>query len=301
MKKNVVVVAVVSVFSLPSLVTAATVGNMVDVLGGSGMMALGIEYDRIDERDLKFDSGSFSLNVPSLGIMESGPLLFPGESISNAKVDPSNRVFAKFTVGVSSNVDVYVKAGAADAEGEFDINSPPDPVEKIKTDLDTDFAWGVGAKACLWGCAGTGPRILADLQYLQYKPDTTLTVDGVDLATAQQQEFIAAGATTAAVSVDAETEIKEWQLALLAAWTVNQWRPYVGVKYSDMETDTDVKLNGQANGVPFTGDFDVQFEADDNVGAFVGTDFIVNPTLSWAVEGRCVDETAFTIGLNWKF
>ncbi len=288
MKKNMLCFAVVSAFGLTPLGEAATVGNRVDVLGGAGMMALGLEYDRVDDRDLEFDRGTIE------------EILEPGESISNAQAE-SNRVFVKFAIGASSNIDIYVKAGAADADAEFDINSPPDPAEKIDIDSDSDFAWGVGAKACLWGCGGAGPRILADVQYLQYDLDSDIKVDGVDLATGFQQELLDEGATTAAVSVDAETDIEEWQIALIAAWSVNQWRPYLGVKYSDLKTDTDVKLSGQANGLSFTGDFDVKFEADDNVGVFAGTDFIVNPNLSWNVEARVTDETAFTLGVNWKF
>ena len=47
---------------------------------------------------------------------------------------------------------------------------------------------------------------------------------------------------------------------------------------------------------------DGKSEADKNFGIFLGTDIYVIPNkFSVNIEGRFIDETAFTIGANYKF
>jgi hypothetical protein len=43
-------------------------------------------------------------------------------------------------------------------------------------------------------------------------------------------------------------------------------------------------------------------EADDNFGAFLGTDiYIIPDKLSVNIEGRFIDETSGTIGVTYRF
>lgn len=308
MKKMILVGIVISFMSFATVGLAGTVGNIAETQGAPGKFSIGVEYDGVFDRDLDFDSGSYSVNVPGVPII-SEPLLDPGESIKDAEFE-SNRVFAKGTLGLHPNLDLFVKLGAADADGEFKFVEPDDTY-KVEFDGDWDFAWGIGAKAKLYQ-SSSGIRIMADAQYLSYKGDGDVDIDGVGLATGAVQiakdDF---GATSATASYDAEAEIQEWHIALYVNKTIGMFSPYAGVKYSDMDAEFDADIDGQvqvtvpAVGIinsPYSAKVEIDFEADDNFGVFLGTDIYVIPDiLSFNIEGRFVDETALTLGLNWKF
>lgn len=284
MRKKTLLTTVTCAIALPSLVSAATVGNRAETLGGAGKFALGFEYDRVFNRDLDFDGGK--LSETEGGVTESGPLLDENESIKDAEAE-SNRLFLKATAGLHPQLDVFAKLGIADVDAEFDIAEPGFFDVENEFEGDFDFGWGLGAKACLFGCGGSGMRIMADAQYLSYEVDGDFELAGVDLDDLGD--------------ADSETEVTEWQVALYANWTIQQWSPYAGVKYSDIDVENDTDVSGTADGVAFTIDASADFEADDNVGIFVGTDFNINSNLSLNIEGRFIDETAGSIGLSWQF
>lgn len=264
MKNMILVGIVLSFMSFATVGLAGTVGNIAETQGGLGKFSLGVEYDGVFDRDLDLDS-----IMPPLG---------PGESIKDAEFE-SNRIFAKGTLGLHPNLDIFVKFGAADADGEFKFVDPSAST-KFEFDGDWDFAWGIGAKAKLFQ-SPSGIRLMADIQYLWYEVDGDIKVNGIDLAITGPY--------------DAETEIQEWQVALYVNKTIGMFSPYAGVKYSDMDVETDIDSQS-------FGKLEIDFEADDNFGIFLGTDFYAIPNiLSFNIEGRFVDEIALSVGLNWRF
>ncbi|MDL2122144.1 MAG: hypothetical protein LWX51_03470 [Deltaproteobacteria bacterium] len=298
MKKTILVGLLMVALSLPSIGLAATVGSIAETQGALGKFSLGLEYDGVFDRDMDFDKGSYSINAD--GFSDSGPIPDPGDSIKDAQFE-SNRIFVKGAVGFHPNLDVFVKLGAANVDGEFKYVEPGFPDEKNEFDGDWDFAWGIGVKAKLYQSPG-GLRIMADAQYLRYKVDGDIDIDGVDLARDDEQEALDYGATSATFSYDAEAKIEEWQVALYVNQTFGNFSPYAGVKYSDMDMEVDVDIAGRFDGVSYSEKSELDFEADDNFGIFLGTDiYLIPELLSINIEARFIDETAGTFGLTYRF
>lgn len=297
-KKTILVGLLILALCLPSIGGAASVGNIVETQGSLGKFSLGLEYNGVFDRDLDLDKGSYSINAD--GFSDSGPIPDPGAIVKDDEFR-SNRIFVKGSVGLHPNLDFFVKLGAADVKGEFKYVEPGFPDEKNEFDGDWDFAWAIGAKAKLYQSLG-GLRIMADAQYLWYKVDGDIDIDGVDLARQYEQEALDGGATSATFSYDAEAKNQEWQVALYVNQTFGNFSPYAGVKYSDMNLDVDNDIHGRFDGVSYLEKVEFNFEADDNFGIFLGTDIYIIPNqLSISIEAMFIDETASIIGINHRF
>ncbi|VAX29250.1 hypothetical protein MNBD_NITROSPIRAE02-13 [hydrothermal vent metagenome] len=296
-KKTGLIALLMFVLSLPSVGLAATVGNTAETQGAAGKFSLGVEYDGVTNRDLKWKSGTMSMTY--LGVTDSDTIPSAGDSIEDMEAE-SNRIFLKGTVGVHPNVDVFVKLGMADADWKMTEKSPGSPDSKTEFNGDWDLAYGIGAKAKLFQTPG-GLRVMADAQYLRYEVDGKLKTDGTEF----DQDILADLRSTdpnATFSSTKKTKVQEWQVALYVNKTIGKFSPYGGVKYSDFKADLELDGSGQYLGDPFSIKIDGKSEADKNFGIFLGTDIYVIPNkLSVNLEGRFIDETAFTIGANYKF
>ncbi|MBI5893389.1 MAG: hypothetical protein HZB79_07035 [Deltaproteobacteria bacterium] len=283
---------IVLALSLPSIGMAASVGNIADTQGGLGKFSLGVEYDGVFNRDLKFKSGNSSKTAG--GVTVSVPYPSTGDSIKDMKLE-SNRIFIKGTLGLHPNIDLFLKLGMADAKWKYKYVSPGETDEKNEFDGDYDFVYGGGIKAKIFESSG-GLRVMVDGQYLRYEVDGDFKVDGKDLA----QIIIDDGATTA--SYNSKTKIQEWQVALYVNQTFGQFSPYAGVKYSDVTAKSETNFSRIDGGVALSGKLDEKAEADNNFGIIVGADIYLIPNrLSVNIEGRFIDETAGTIGVNYRF
>ena len=271
MKKQIIIALLAS--AIPAVSSAATIGNGADTLGGSGNFALGVEFDSIFSRDIKHDS--------------STPPLDPGDSLSDVSIE-SKRFMLKGSIGVLPNIDVFAKLGLADAKAEATVVSPAFPPSvKAEVNGDNDTAWGVGIKVKLWTTSPGGLKVLADMQYLAYTLDSTCQTSALGIT-------VTCAAAIAPDTYTMETEVKETQLAIYLNQTFGMWSPYAGLKYSDMKVEW--------NYTDTTPDSNVdKFSADSKVGLLVGTDILINPQLSVALEARFVDESAATVGATWKF
>ena len=298
MKKTILVGLLMVALSLPSIGWAATVGNIAETQGDLGKFSLGLEYDGVFDRDMDWKSGSVTSTGPGGGtVTESLP--DERESIQDMEVD-SNRIFLKGTLGLHPNVDMFVKLGMASTNWEAMLKEPEYPDEKFEFEDDWDFAWGIGAKIKIFETPG-GLRFMADGQYLSYKVDGDVKVDGKDLDQLILEEF-RLWDPMATFSSDSEIEIKEWQVALYVNQTFGNFSPYAGIKYSECDVDFELNGSGQLSGDPYSMKVKGDAEADDNFGIFLGTDIYVIPNqLSINIEGRFLDETAGTIGVNYRF
>lgn len=297
MKKTILVGLLMVALSLPSIGWAATVGNIAETQGALGKFSLGLEYDGVFNRDMDWKSGS--LNQTFSGVTYTEPVPYPGDTIDDMEIN-SNRIFLKGTVGLHPNVDMFVKLGMASANWEAISKMPGDPDEKFEFEDDWNFAWGVGAKVKIFETPG-GLRFMADAQYLSYKVDGDFKIDGkdVDQNILEDLRLVDPNAT---FSSDSKIEIKEWQVALYVNQTFGNFSPYAGVKYSDFEVDWELEGSGQFQGNPCSFKIEGDAEADDNFGIFLGTDIYIIPNqLSVNIEVRFIDETAGTIGVNYRF
>lgn len=297
MKKTILVGLLMVALSLPSTGWAATVGNIAETQGALGKFSLGLEYDAVFDRDMEWKSGSESVTVLGVTVTESIPT--PGDSIDDMELD-SNRIFLKGTLGLHPNVDIFLKLGMAEANWEAKYKEPGAPDEKFEFEDDWDFAWGIGAKIKIFETPG-GLRFMADGQYLSYKVDGDFKIDGENFDQLMLEELRSLD-PSATFSSDSEIEIKEWQIALYVNQTFGNFSPYAGIKYSECDVDFELNGSGQLSGVPYSLKLEWDAEADDNFGIFLGTDIYVIPNqLSINIEGRFLDETAGTIGVNYRF
>lgn len=292
MKKVIWMSFLVLALSLPSIGMAASVDNIADTQGGLGKFSLGVEYDSVFNRDLKFKSGTYSETIG--GVTTSEPYPSTGDSIKDMKLK-ANRTFLKGTLGLHPNIDLFLKLGMADAKWKDKYVSPGSPDEKNEFDGGNDFAYGGGIKAKLFESSG-GLRVMVDGQYLRYEVDGDLKADGKDL----KQWLIDDGLTS--VTVNSKTKIQEWQVALYVNQTFGSFSPYAGVKYSDIIVKNETKFSGLDGGVTISGKIDGKAKADKNFGVVVGADvYLITKRLSVSIEGRFIDETAGTIGVTYRF
>jgi hypothetical protein len=157
----------------------------------------------------------------------------------------------------------------------------------VKFETKYDFVWSVGGTVMLYetkpGEMGDGIfRIGVDGRYRQ----SDLDLDKVTIGGTEYKKSDL-GLTKA------DLDIKEWQIALGLSYQVQQFIPYIGVKYSD--------LRGDVIAADSTGEYKDKIKADNNVGIFVGGDLVINDTVSANIEGRFIDETAMSFGLLVRF
>jgi len=229
---------------------------------GKGKVAVGLDNEYIFGKDWKFKSAT---------------VLSANSTIKDIETEKGYYAGMKAAYGLLDNLDVYVRLGAADYEVKGQIFTGSTPGDKLKFDTDTDFAYGLGLKGTyplkndwLLGC---------DLQYRRSKHEAehkSTPVSGAE-ETTTYKSFVQ----------------QEWHIAPYLARKIGSFVPYLGVRYSDAKLE--IKN-------PASSDFgEVEQEADDNVGVFLGTDYKMGETCSLNLEGRFIDETAMSAGISWKF
>lgn len=247
---------------LPMAVYAASIGGA--ETQGQGKIAVGVDQTFVFNRDLKFKSAS------GLGT---------GQTLKNVKVDREYETMLKTSYGLLDNLDVYFKLGSENSRGKGDNYVGDSKYGDDKSKTGAVFAYGFGLKGVyelqsnwLIGC---------DLQYLRSSHETRIS-----------ETVVATGESDATKYKSVVSH--EWHVAPYIAKRINNFTPYLGVKYSDSR-DT---LKKPAD----DGWLDnVKYEADDNVGVFVGTDYKIGDHWKLNLEGRFVDETAMSVGATYRF
>lgn len=152
----------------------------------------------------------------------------------------------------------------------------------VKFDLKDKFTWGVGVSY----------ELTSEDDPLQIGIDTKYReVMGMDY------ESVILDGTTYSKSqlggkVDAEWQ--EWQVAFLIGKKFNYFIPYAGVKYSDVDTSAEATVSGTTYDLGST-------DSESKVGVFVGCSIIPTEQFSIDLEGRFIDEEAFTVRATYKF
>jgi hypothetical protein len=178
----------------------------------------------------------------------------------------------------------YAMLGGAQAnKQQFKIGA-----NKVRWDTNYDYVWGIGCTAMLYEkeineMGGGILRIGIDGRYRQ----SHLDVNKIKL-----NDNDALKASDPSVQ-QAKYELKQWQVALGIAYQLDQAVPYVGVKFANSA--------GKAAATIGSENFVNKFDNKSNVGIFVGSDFVINDSLTINIEGRFLDETALSMGAATRF
>ena len=192
-------------------------------------------------------------------------------SDEDVAVDSLNWYSAKIAYSFEDKVELYCLLGAAD--GEF---SEKYTGVDLLYEAETEFAWGFGATVFLYEYEN-GIRLGVDGKYRQVDPSVDkLTLNGVEYS-------IPSGSVT---SID--VEYSEWQIALGISKEMDGFLPYGGIKLSDVEAS----MKATIGGTTYTTD---DADSENIFGIFIGCDFVATDNFSIGVEGRFIDETAFSI------
>jgi len=279
-----------AILSFPAFGGAATIGNTAISQGGSGEFSLGVEYDRVFNRDLKFKSGTRDRNDNGVISTVSFPAL--GDRMEDVTME-SNRVLLKGTLGFHQDIDLdlFIKLGTADLRYEENNKITGSPDQKMEFDGNFDIAWGGGAKFGFYR-SPNGLRIMGDAQYLTYEVDGNFQINGIDRATFETP-----------ATYDSKSKVEEWQAALYVLQEFKRGNPYLGIKYSDLILRNETNVSGRtAAGAPYSYKETTKADADKNLGVFLGADInLIQNRLSINIEGRFLDETAGSIGASYKF
>jgi len=188
----------------------------------------------------------------------------------------ANFYTAKLAYTFADRLDVYVLLGMID-EAEVD--------EKVGSDsykyfFDEDFSWGIGATFLVHEFEN-GIKLGADAKYRVAEADlTALDINGTKYEISD--------------ITDVQGDYDEWQIALGIAKQLGKFVPYAGVKYSDVE----LQAKGTIAGTTYETN---NVNSEEVIGVFVGISFLPKDNFSINLEGRFIDETAFSLGCNYRF
>jgi len=257
--KKLIVLALALILCVPIASYAASIGGA--ETQGKGKLAIGLDQEFVFDRDMEWDGANWELD--------------PDEEIKDVEIDKIYRTMVKTSYGVLDNLDIYVKLGVADFDGEGKSYESDVYQGKFEYKGKNAFAYGFGLK-------GAYPLqndwlLGADLQYLRHKNKYS-------------GKWISADPADPEETWTGKATIQEWQVAPYIAKKLGNFVPYFGVKYSDLRAKT--KDN--------EGDYE-KYKADDNFGVFLGTDYKITENWKLNLEGRFIDETAMSFGATYKF
>jgi len=193
-------------------------------------------------------------------------------------------ILARIGVGILEKFNLYVDIGQASEMGyTYTLLG-----EKYTVEYDDEIMWGVGASALIYRW-DNGLEVGAQASYRE--TDTGLDTVAIDANTY----------TNAQLTSLSDGGYEEIQAALEVAWKTDNFIPYVGIKYSDVDvgsTFTVGSVERKASGK----------DSSETIGAFVGLTILpklaatpASEQFSINLEGRFIDEEAFSAGVSYKF
>lgn len=212
---------------------------------------------------------------------------FVGDELLKQTAEGSGRVdnyiqntnSGTLTFTIVDRVDIYGVFGSSRMEADWRFSSAGGTVSRAQLQSKYRFLWGVGARGILyeWGCAilGVGGRYSSSI----LKP-SWMTINGTPVSVSGGQ-----------------VHWREWQIDLDFAYKIELFTPYVGVKYSNVQT----KLNGFAVRIANNGVGSLHMESWTPVGVVVGCTLTTGKYFMFNVEGRLIDEEALTISGDIRF
>lgn len=241
---------------------------------------------------ISFPFGSFSapVHVPGRPLLNAqinseypanitleGDFVTGRELQNDAQITRANWATLKATgIFMENRVQPYITLGAL-LDGEFKQEVDGADIEYIMEDA---FTWGAGATILVHKITdrlGLG----LDVKYRQTNPVVgKVKIDGTTFSRGDD-------------NVSLDCYYQEWQAALGLCGLTDNFLGYGGIKYSDVKT----LLKAEAGGI----DTRKTLNSANTVGVFLGCEFIFTDNVTIGLEGRFIDEQAYTFFMAIHF
>ena len=240
-----------------------------------------------------FPVGSISAPIhvparPLLGVQSDSQypanVAIEGDFITNRqlqediRITRANWVNLKVTELLMGNkVQPYFLVGALiDGEFEQELNGGVD----VKYKTEDAITWGAGTTILAYEITERLALGL-DVKYRQVHPVvSSVSIDGNRFSRSDDD-----------VSLDCNYQ--EWQAALGLCGMTENFIGYGGIKYSDVKT----LLKAEADGI----DTRKSVGSAQTIGVFVGCEFLLTENTTIGLEGRFIDEEAYTCFITVHF
>lgn len=196
----------------------------------------------------------------------------------------SNRYVVKGIYGISDRFNIYAKLGVANAEfkiedDDFDFKS------------DNEFTFGAGLKSIIYEQDELKIGLVVQISHFTTE-DTVSEEEG----TYYGHHYT--------YSEDIELTWWEYDVALGVSYEgLGSFVPYGGILFSKIDGESEYTGKAEAPSIGYSeedSDKD-DFEESDSFGVFVGADYNVIPHFNVGVEARLINETSFSVMLNYAF
>lgn len=206
---------------------------------------------------------------------------------ADSEITSAQWYMGKISCVLFNRVEPYVKFGMAHMKVKWNEDG-----KNVKVESNNGFAWSLGGKVLVWDFERPNLRLVADGFY---------RVAELDMQKGSQD-----GAIVEMDRGGSAFFMREWQISLIAATDIDvstmssgsdflgvtRIVPYAGVKYSD--------ISGRLRTIWTSGNYNNpgQIRSDRKFGLVAGCDFVGPNSVSLNLEGRFIDETAITAGLQ---
>ena len=183
------------------------------------------------------------------------------------------------TINFVDRLDIFGVFGSSRTYGEWRYTDAIGEMFQVEMETLYHFRWGVGERGILFEWGNTSLGLGGRYESCNYDPEW-LTIDGVN--------------------VDATgTSLKwyEWQVDLDISYRIDLLTPYIGLKYSYVNST----LNGFPVAISSSGEGKNHFRNRTPVGLFIGCSLSTGKYFMLNVEGRLIDEEAVTISGDIRF
>jgi hypothetical protein len=274
---SILLLVLVIILNTSCLGFAGTVGNASDINAPKGKGVFSLRQDKNITIKMGLDCEFlFDRDIDA-------------NAATNAKITSGEWYMTKISYLMFDRFQPYVTLGMAHMKAKWtELGS------EVKLESDTNFAWGLGAKAFIYEFESPKIRILTDGFYR--------------VADLDAEEGYSGGSKVTFDTSASRFLIREWQIALLATTEIDVSGsgreevlgistiiPYAGIKYSDINGRLRLTQSAATYHNPGT------IESDDIFGIFVGCDFVGPNSILVNLEGRFLDETALTAGVDVLF
>jgi opacity protein-like surface antigen len=239
---------------------------------------------------LPMGKGIYSAQLGDFITLNAG---FDAELINERKFDSSDNVstgqklegvyyMAKLSCTLFDRIQPYITAGISDLEMTWLAGADG----AVKIEAGTAGAWGGGLKAYLWKFEGMGLKIFSTASFRITKSDSPRTVIVAGDTNNITEDRFHIYEKQATLGISKEFFIPGYEEASIV--------PYCGIAWSD--TIARVKVVHNTN--PINAGVDGN---KDNIGLFLGADFIFVDNLSLNIEGRLIDQKSISAGFTALF
>jgi len=190
----------------------------------------------------------------------------------------ANFFAGKLAVTLIDTFDIYALFGGMSNAEYKGIAADSD----VKLNLEDKFMWGVGLSTIVYEWENSGFALFADGNYrsIQDIDLESATIDGTEY---QKPDIL-----------DVSAKWQEWQFAFGVSKKFKYFIPYVGGKYSDVKAGAKATVSGTTYDAGNT-------KSKNKVGLFIGASIVPTKGIFIDLQGRFIDEQAFSVTATLKF